>query len=68
MKALALYPADDEKVDGYFFIDTDGERLASRGGHWHCGASAGVFALNGLNFRSLALPFVGFRSAYIPGI
>ncbi len=64
LKALALYPADDEKVDGYFFIDADGERLALRGGNWNNGANAGVFALNGNNFRSNVGPHVGFRAAF----
>lgn len=68
LKALALYPADDEKVDGYFFIDTDGERLAARGGRWGSTSSAGVFCAGGYYFRSGAGTSIGFRSAYIPGI
>lgn len=65
VKALALYPADDEQVDGYFWLDTEGERLASRGGRWNGTSSAGVFNLFGGNPRSYAITALGFRSAFI---
>jgi len=65
LKALALFPADKEKVDGYFFVDTEGERLAFRGGYWSYGASAGVFCLCGLDSRSYSGAHIGFRSAFI---
>lgn len=70
LKALALYPADSEKVDGYFWVDTDGERLAYRGGSWGGGAYAGVFCAYGADSRASAGAGVGFRSAFIgkPGI
>ena len=65
LKALALYPADDEPVDGYFWLDTEGERLAFRGGTWANGTTAGVFALYGYAPRSLVDTSIGFRSAYV---
>lgn len=65
LKALALYPADEEPVDGYFWIDTEGERLAYRGGYWNSTSSAGVFRLYGSNPRSYAGTGIGFRSAFI---
>jgi hypothetical protein len=65
VKALALYPVDSEKVDGFFWLDSEGERLASRGGHWGGGAYAGVFACGGNGPRSIVSAAFGFRSAYI---
>jgi hypothetical protein len=65
LKALALYPADDEQVDGYFWLDTEGERLAYRGGGWPYTSLAGVFCMNGAYPRSYVDPGIGFRSAYI---
>jgi sulfatase modifying factor 1 len=65
LKALALYPADSEQVDGYFFVNTDGERLAFRGGLWNLGALAGVFCANGSYSRSISSMNIGFRSAFI---
>ena len=65
VKALALYPADDEQVDGYFWLDTEGERLAYRGGDWSSASRAGVFYMSGNYPRSGVLTYIGFRSAYI---
>ena len=65
VKALALYPADDEQVDGYFWLDSEGERLACRGGYWNAASLAGVFYLNGYGPRSFASTTLGFRSAFI---
>ena len=52
-------------MDGYFWVDTEGERLASRAGAWNFGAGAGVFACIGLYSRSNVGTYIGFRSAYI---
>lgn len=65
LKALALFPADNEKVDGYFWADTEGERLPLRGGNWDDAGCAGVFALNLSNSRTLSNTNVGFRSAFV---
>lgn len=65
VKALALYPADNEQVDGYFWLDTEGERLAARGGAWYGTSNAGVFYMSGDVPRSYVHTHLGFRSAYI---
>lgn len=63
VKALALYPADDEQVDGYFWLDTEGERLAFRGGYWFSTSITGVFCVRGGSPRSCVSAGLGFRSA-----
>ena len=69
LKALALFPADSgEHGNDIITMRNIGERLASRGGHWHSTSSTGVFYAYGSNFRSGADTLVGFRSAFIPGI
>lgn len=65
MKALALYPTDENNEDDRFYLDTRGERMAYRGGHWHAGANAGVFALDGSSSRANSGTGIGFRSAYV---
>lgn len=69
LKALALFPADNGDHGGdYFYMRNRGERLAYRGGHWSYGSYAGVFSLFGFSSRSYSRTYIGFRSAYIPGI
>jgi len=69
LKALALFPADSgDHGSDRIYMRNIGERLASRGGYWGNGSHAGVFCMGGLNSRSGALAYLGFRSAYIPGI
>lgn len=66
MKALALYPSDDSDHGGdYFYARNNGERCFFRGGHWHNGASAGVFYLDGDNTRGISSGLIGFRAAYV---
>lgn len=69
LKALALFPADTGDHGGdYIYMRNNGERLAYRGGAWHDGAYAGVFSAYGNYPRSSVNPYIGFRSAFIPGI
>lgn len=63
LKDLGLYPADGYESDEYFWLDSNGERVIFRGGHWNNGANAGVFYLNGNNSRSNANTNIGFRAA-----
>ena len=62
LKELAIYAGEPE---AYCYIDsTEGEYMPFRGGSWHSGACAGVFAL-GLTYpRAVAGGNVGFRVAY----
>lgn len=62
---LGLYPAPGYEGTDYFWLDTDGERIVLRGGHWRHGASAGVFYFNGHNSRAYVYWSVGFRSALV---
>ena len=62
---LGLYPAPDYESEEYFWLDTDGERCVSRGGHWIHGVSAGVFCLVGTRSRSGSDAGLGFRSALV---
>lgn len=66
IKELALFPADSSGYEGdYFYVNnTAAERFPIRGGHWHYGASAGVFSTNLLRSRALVSGSVGFRSAF----
>jgi hypothetical protein len=71
LKALALFPADagDHGGDYFYMRNLAGdERLAYRGGYCYNGANAGVFSAYGYNPRSIVHTYIGFRSAYIPGI
>lgn len=66
-KALLLYP--DEPNGDYggdnHGINTSGERLASCGGNWSGGATAGVFLVYLNDPRSAAYWYIGFRSAFV---
>ena len=71
LRALAMLPVagDTNYGDDYFYANNGAaERLAYRGGGWNGGANAGVFSVNGNNPRSSVSTYVGFRSAFIPGI
>lgn len=65
LKELALYPDDDYKGSEYFWLDSNGERVASRGGSWYSGTGAGVFDVSGRNPRSNVGTSIGFRSAFV---
>ena len=62
---LGLYPAPGYEGTDYFWLDTDGERIVIRGGHWGSGAHAGVFSFRGYSSRSNSGASLGFRSAFI---
>ena len=62
---LGLYPAPGYEGTDYFWLDTDGERIVLRGGHWYNGALAGVFSFHGSYSRADVHWLVGFRSALI---
>lgn len=65
MKALGLAPIDASHGGDRFYVNTDGESLPIRGGHWSDTSSAGVFALNSSGPRSNSSGSIGFRSAYV---
>ena len=57
--------SDDIFIKNNLYANNTGERLPLRGGYWHSGATAGLFAL-ALNYeRSSAATYIGFRPAYI---
>ena len=62
---LGLYPAPGYDGTDYFWLDTDGERIVLRGGHWNRGALAGVFYFAGGDSRAFVHWSVGFRSALV---
>lgn len=65
LKALGLMPAGTGLEGDYFYTNSDGERLASRGGSWTGTSNAGVFYLNGNHPRSNSGTILGFRSAFV---
>lgn len=64
LKVLALSPINAENKESFLYIDSSGERLPLRGGHWGSGAYSGVFALPLNGPRSGADGNIGFRAAY----
>jgi hypothetical protein len=69
LKQLLLFPANLDgamNVSGGFWAYADGESLPIRGGYWHYGANAGLFALNLSSLRSSTSSNIGFRPAYVP--
>ncbi|GAC43586.1 transcriptional regulator, partial [Paenibacillus popilliae ATCC 14706] len=69
VQALALFPTDDDPLtDGFWMDAEESERLPIRGGSWSYGSLAGGFALTLNNARSDSASYIGFRSAFVPGI
>lgn len=73
LMALAMMPdtaltgdgiAADYNGDHYWSNNAEAERLPLRGGNWHNGAGAGVFALYLNSPRTLSNHGVGFRAAF----
>lgn len=67
LQAMALLPEDSDTGygdDTVWANNGAAERLPFRGGHWHCGAGAGVFALSFHYPRSYRNAYVGFRAAF----
>lgn len=65
-KLLGIAPIDSSHGGDGLYVNTNGERLALRGGNWNYGAYAGVFDLNLTYARSNSGANIGFRSAFIP--
>lgn len=65
LKALGLAPAGTGLGGDSIYTNSDGERLAYRGGYWASASNAGVFSLRGLNPRSFSISSLGFRSAFV---
>lgn len=66
LKLLGLFPLDASHGGDGHYVRNNGERVASRGGYWSYGTSAGVFCLDLINARSSSSTYFGFRSAFIP--
>lgn len=66
LKQHGLFPiASSGLGGGGYWGDVTGERLPVRGGYWHLGASAGVFALDLYNGRGDAGSGIGARPAFV---
>jgi hypothetical protein len=65
LKKSLVLPYFNLKGKGALWIDNNKEMLPLRGGSWHNGSTAGLFALNLGNPRYNAYTYVGFRPAYI---
>lgn len=66
MKALALYPENNDGKDGVFVARNYGERIAVRGGKFDSFDRAGQFALHLYNPRYYhGGNVIGFRSAWV---
>lgn len=65
LKSLGLYPAGTDLGGDRLYMNSEGERLAYRGGDWSSSSSAGVFALLGYYPRSGSNSNIGFRSAFV---
>jgi len=65
LKLLGLFPHSTSMERGHFSMRNQGERLPIRGGHWHNGSYAGVFALHLHSARSNASSSIGFRPAFV---
>lgn len=65
IKALALYPADNDGYErDYFYMINSGEKLPMRGGDYSCGADTGMFNLYLFGTRSHSGSNLGFRCCY----
>lgn len=62
LKELALFPGEPKAR--CFMGNTDVEYFPLRGGHWLCGANAGVFCARINSSRTKFSSGIGFRSAY----
>ena len=66
LKALGLFPVDNNIGDDYFWVDNEeAERLVYRGGHWNSYTNAGVFNFSANRPRSDSYNNIGFRSAFV---
>lgn len=66
VKALGLFPVAQQGLGSdAFYINTAGERLPIRGGHWSYAGGAGLFCLNLSNARSYSITSLGARPAFV---
>lgn len=66
LKALGLFPVDNNIGDDYFWVDNEeAERLVCRGGSWYNTSAAGVFHFLAYDPRSSSHISIGFRSAFV---
>jgi hypothetical protein len=65
LNELGIHPAETGYQNDNIWMNNSGERMPRRGGNWNNGASAGVFALNLNNVRSIVNSNVGFRPALL---
>ena len=65
LKSLGLYPAGADLGGDQIYIDSNGERLAFRGGFWTYAAGAGVFCLSAYYSRTASSTTFGFRAAFV---
>ena len=63
MKRLMISPQTETEAQGRLYVNSSGERLPYRGGHWSNGSNAGLGALNLNNPRSNSNTNIGFRPA-----
>ncbi len=65
-KLLGLHPLDagPNPGDGFWLNDVNDETIARRGGAWHSGGLAGVWALNLNNARGHSHIYLGSRLAF----
>jgi hypothetical protein len=65
LNLLGLFPHDATIDRGNFSARNEGKRLPIRGGSWHIGSTAGVFALNLDYQHSYESTILGFRPAFV---
>lgn len=65
LKILGIVPPGEGLEGDHLWLRNYGERLPLRGGDWHTGAGAGVFALPLTEPRTTSYAPVGFRAAFV---
>ena len=68
IKALALFPLDDDCGGNAFNMRNYGERMVKRGGDWDEQCECGVFYTNVDTNRRMGSTHNGFRCAYMQGM
>jgi hypothetical protein len=65
LKELGLYPVEDARSNGIFFIKNYGERILARGGSWWDNSPGWLWDLYFRETRAFIFPDIGFRAAYV---
>lgn len=65
LKELGLYPLEDTRSSGIFFIKNYGERILARGGSWWDNSPGWLWDLYFRETRDFIFPDIGFRAAYV---